>query len=215
MIYPPAPWTLQGYGLQTLQLIDINTARSLVPSELEIVSLLPGKTLGGIYLSSYQSGSFLEYNELIVVAAYVRYQNRLGAWISHIYVDNFTSVAGGREIWGLPKEMAEFTWTAQGVTVTQNGKTLCKLTHKKSPLKTWWRQKISGRAFGKKDNHFLYFQSDFQSSIGLSKAKLDIAPDSPFVGLGLNKPLLTLNLPDLHLIAGKPEILAYKELAEI
>ncbi len=64
MVYPPAPWHLQGYAVQTLQLIDVARVRPLVPSELEIVSLLPGKTLGGIYISSYGLGSVMEYNEL-------------------------------------------------------------------------------------------------------------------------------------------------------
>jgi hypothetical protein len=94
MAYPQAPWTLQGYSLQTLNLIDITAARSLVPSELEIISVWPGKTLGGVYVASYGSGSTLEYNELIVVSAITRYANRFGTWISHIYVDNPDSVAG-------------------------------------------------------------------------------------------------------------------------
>ena len=62
MIYPPAPWKLQGYAIATLQLVDVALVRPLVPSELEIVSLLPGKTLGGIYISSYGLGSIMEYN---------------------------------------------------------------------------------------------------------------------------------------------------------
>ena len=104
MNYPAAPWKLKGYALQTLNLIEVEKARNFVPPELEIVSVLPGKTLGGIYLSAYQSGSILEYNELIVVPGLVRYQNKTATWISHIYVDDEKSVAGGREIWGLPKD---------------------------------------------------------------------------------------------------------------
>jgi hypothetical protein len=215
MTYPPAPWTLQGYGLQTLQLININSSRPFVPSRLEIVSILPGKTLGGIYLSRYQEGSFLEYNELIVVAASVRCQGKVGAWISHIYVDNPTSVAGGREIWGLPKEMAEFMWNDREVVVRQNNTIVCQVTYKKSPLRTWWKQKFSGNGFGQMADNFLYFKSYFESTIGLVKAKLEISPESPFANLGIDKPFLTLNFPDLHLVAGKPEILNSYPLVEV
>ncbi|HEY9821570.1 MAG TPA: acetoacetate decarboxylase family protein, partial [Candidatus Sericytochromatia bacterium] len=105
MTYPPAPWTLQGYAIQSLQLIDIERVRPLIPTEFEIISVLPGKTVGGVYLSYYGSGSVLEYSELIVAAGMVRYSGKIGGWVSHIYVDNADSVAGGREIWGLPKEL--------------------------------------------------------------------------------------------------------------
>ena len=138
MPYPPAPWTLQGYALQTLQLIDIERVRPLIPPEFDIVSVLPGKTLGGVYLSSYGSGSVLEYSELIVNAAIVHYSGKSGGWVSHLYVDSADSVAGGREIWGLPKELAEFTWekgsrTVSGyensVIVRHGEQTLCRLSY--------------------------------------------------------------------------------------
>jgi acetoacetate decarboxylase len=110
MTYPQAPWMLYGYAIQTVHLIDIEKARPLIPKELEIVSIWPGKTLGGVYISSYKSGSVLEYSELIVIPAVVSNSGKIGGWVSHIYVDNSDSVAGGREIWGLPKELAEFSW---------------------------------------------------------------------------------------------------------
>lgn len=129
MAYPPAPWQLQGYAIQTLHLLDIARSRPLVPAELEIISVWPGKTVGGIYLCAYGSGSVLEYNELIVVPAFVQYAGKWGAWISHIYVDNVDSVAGGREIWGLPKEMADFTWQENRVDVRIGDRLLCSLSY--------------------------------------------------------------------------------------
>lgn len=59
MTYPSAPWTLKGYAVQTLQLVDSAQARSFVPPDLDIISVLPGKTLGGVYLTSYRPGSVL------------------------------------------------------------------------------------------------------------------------------------------------------------
>jgi hypothetical protein len=100
MAYPPAPWTLIGYAVQTLQFVDTRQARCFVPSKLRIVSVLPGKTIGGVYLASYGPGSVLEYNELIVAAALTRHAGRSGFWISHIYVDDADSVAGVPQIMG-------------------------------------------------------------------------------------------------------------------
>ncbi|MDJ0732853.1 MAG: acetoacetate decarboxylase family protein [Nostocaceae cyanobacterium] len=209
MTYPPAPWKLQGYAIQTLHLIDIQRVTAFVPSELEIVSLFPGKTLGGIYLSTYVTGSLLEYNELIVVPAFVRYQNQTGAWISHIYVDNEYSVAGGREIWRLPKEMAEFKWDNNQVSVRQNQHQLCQLYYKKGLLSfsTWWRQAFIGNTFGGLGSELLFFQGHFKSQIGLLQANLEIPQESPFVSLSLGQPWLTLNLQNLELLADIPQLL--------
>ncbi|MDJ0620362.1 MAG: acetoacetate decarboxylase family protein [Calothrix sp. MO_192.B10] len=209
MTYPPAPWRLEGYAVQTLHLVDIEQATAFIPSELEIVSLLPGKTLGGIYVSSYEAGSLLSYNELIVVPAFVRYQGQTGAWISHIYVDNEDSVAGGKEIWGLPKEMAEFNWDKGKVSVRQNQCELCQLYYQKGllSLSTWWRQGFRGHAFGGLGSELLFFQSHFKSQISLLKANLEIPQESPFAFLSLGQPWLTLDLQKLELVAGVPELL--------
>ncbi|CAA9227896.1 MAG: FIG00570072: hypothetical protein [uncultured Chloroflexia bacterium] len=110
LAYPSAPWHLQGHAICSSYLLDIPRVMAPFPPELSVVPVLPGKTLGGIYLAVYEAGSVLEYHELIAVSALVRYRRKLGAWVSHIYVDNSYSVAGGREIWGLPKQLAEFTW---------------------------------------------------------------------------------------------------------
>src|SRR5688572_23194128 len=128
MTYPSAPWTLKGFAVQTLQLVDTARARSFVPPDLDIVSVLPGKTLGVVYLASYGPESVLSYNELIVVPALTRYGKNVGFWISHIYVDHPDSMAGGREIWGLPKELAQFTWQMgeqNHVLVRQGEQVLC------------------------------------------------------------------------------------------
>jgi acetoacetate decarboxylase len=127
MSYPPAPWRLQGYGLQTLHLMDIDRVRHLVPAHLQIFSCLPGKTLGSLYVGRYEAESTLNYSELIVVPALIHNQGKVGVWISHIYVDNPDSIVGGREIWGLPKEMAEFEWEDKKAIVRQGDRALCEL----------------------------------------------------------------------------------------
>jgi len=153
MSYPSAPWKLQGYAIASLHLLNIDRVRHLIPSELEIISAWPGKTFGGVYLSYYGSGSVLEYNELIVIPALVAYRGTVGGWVSHIYVDNPDSVAGGREIWGLPKELAEFTWENDNhVSVRQNHILVCSLNYKQP----WfaWQQWLGGSGF----THFLHLE---------------------------------------------------------
>jgi len=64
----------------------------------EIVVIPHGAT-SGLFLATY-TGETLAYHELIVF--------RPGLVVAHIYVDDERSLTGGREIWNLPKELAEF-----------------------------------------------------------------------------------------------------------
>jgi acetoacetate decarboxylase len=215
MVYPTAPWNLQGYAIGTVQLIDVARVRPLVPSELEIISLFPGKTLGGIYISSYGLDSAMEYNELIVVSAIVNYSGKWGAWISHIYVDNPNSVAGGREIWKLPKEIAQFSWEGSEsieikplgyrVNVRQGKSQLCSLSYSQQ---TWSLPlSLSGNVFSANSNNLLYFKGEFQSRIGWIRGELAIPQESPFASINIGQPLLTVACEELRLIANAPEII--------
>jgi acetoacetate decarboxylase len=206
MNYPPAPWQLRGYATQTLNLVDIDRVRRFVPPELDIVAILPGKTIGSIYISEYQLDSVLTYNELIVAPALVRQRTKIGGWISHIYVDNPDSMAGGRAIWGLPKELAEFTRIGRQITVKQQAKTLCRLSYRSnllSDLKI--TPKITVPCFGNLNGNLLYFNNDFQGKVSLVDSNLEIPQSSPFASLNLSTPLLTIDLQDLSLVTGSPE----------
>jgi hypothetical protein len=70
---------------------------------------------GGVMLANYTEGT-LAYHELIVF--------RPGWVVSHISVDSEESMRGGRAIWKLPKELAEFTYSRSYVEVRQDGRTL-------------------------------------------------------------------------------------------
>jgi acetoacetate decarboxylase len=71
---------------------------------------------GGIMLADY-SGGTLSYHELIVFRGLV---------VSHIYVDSPESMRGGREIWRLPKQLAEFDYSRTAVEVRQGGRVLLR-----------------------------------------------------------------------------------------
>ncbi|MBF2067260.1 MAG: acetoacetate decarboxylase family protein [Calothrix sp. C42_A2020_038] len=205
MAYPMAPWNLQGYAVQTVHLIDTKHVRGLIPSEFEIFSVFPGKTVGGLYVSNYQAGSVLEYNELIVIPGLVKYKDKIGGWVSHIYVDNPDSVAGGREIWGLPKELADFTWLDKRVFVQQAGKTVFSLDFNKQ---SWmnWRLTLGWSSFSTKERNILSFPFGFEFNLGLISSKLEVPHSSPFASLNLGAPLLTAWCKNLNLRVDAPQI---------
>ncbi len=206
MTYPAAPWTLKGYALQTLQWVDVSTVRPLIPSPFKIISPWPNQTLGGIYISTYQSGSSLEYNELIISAGLVRYSGEWGGWISHIYVDDEDSVAGGREIWGLPKQLAEFKWEGHNrVTVSQGENILCRLTYTQPS----WSLPLSLTvpAFGYQQGRILHFQNQFNFNLSLIKSQVEIPPESVFYPLNLDRYWFTLYQNALNLVVDQPRTL--------
>ncbi len=209
MNYPPAPWDLRGVAYQNVQLVDCARVRPFVPPNLKLLSVLPGKTVGGLYLASYGAGSTLEYHELIVLAGLVRYSGHFGGWISHIYVDSAASQAGGREVWGLPKELARFTWETGEpgrIVVQKDHVTLCTL-HCRPPqgaLRLWFPWPV----LSLRDARLLAFRGDFTARPSLMRAHWHVPPESPFAALGLGRTRWTFGLDRLRLRANAPHVLA-------
>lgn len=118
--YPAAPWRVAGPGLICPALVPLAAARALVPDDVTVVPVAPGRTLGGFLLARYEGPSTLHYGELLVLPALTRAAGRTGWWISHAYVDSPASLAGGRRMWGVPKDLATFAWRDDGATLTRD-----------------------------------------------------------------------------------------------
>lgn len=185
---PPPPWRLRGRAILLLQQLRIEDARAYVPAALDIAPIAPGKTLGILYLASYETGSTLCYHELIVVPALVRHGLKFGGWISHIYVDEPRSVAGGQQYWALPKELAAFQWSEEGrsrtVLVRQGEDVLCRL----QASRTMGRVKLPvlAPAFSLRNGDLLWFQGRGWGRCSIGSAEVELVPASPFAALGFN-----------------------------
>lgn len=204
--YPAPPWVLRGWGYQTLQGVDIAAVRPVVPSSLRIVPVWPGKTLGGIYVASYEQGSVLQYHELIVCPALVWANGRLGFWISHVYVDDPSSMAGGREVWGLPKELASFEVdehpSGGHMTVKQGERTLCRLSHERA--NRGLRAPALLPAFGQQQGAPLFIVGRVRARISPTRVRVEVPSESPFARLGVDRPRLGVSFGDLTLMAHAP-----------
>ncbi len=205
MSYPSAPWTLKGYAYLTVYPIDISKAEKHIPTGLEIVQTLPGKTIGGVFLGNYGTGSTLTYSELIVVAGLVKQNGKIGSWISHIYVDNPDSIAGGREIWGLPKEDAQFFWqpNEQGsVTVRQGDQILCDYSH------GWqfnlWRQGGQFSSYSQLASDLMIFNSAAVGNLVLVGSRLNVPASSPFAELVDSQPWIAVKAESLEISISEP-----------
>jgi acetoacetate decarboxylase len=95
--YPAAPWQMVG----SLWL-------SLFKLKEDVDELRPKGVYGAAFVS-YEEGSPLTYSELLVARQVGSGQHRKRVTITDIWVDSPASVAGGRELWAIPKGLCDFT----------------------------------------------------------------------------------------------------------
>ncbi len=208
MTYPPSPWQLHGHALQTLHLIDRTHLQSQLAPGLQLIEPWPGKAIATVYLSRYESGSALEYSELII-GTFVHHQQQIGGWVTHIYVDHPDSVAGGREIWGLPKELAEFSWETgdfNQVTVRQGDRLLCAVRYQ--PSFSLLKFPISATAFSFQDSTLFNFDAHFSGRWDWLNAQLNVPANSPFTSLNLGQPWLAVAQQEMQLRVDTPQKVA-------
>lgn len=107
--YPPPPWTMHGEGYFAPYLV--RTSALSLPSGLEVVHRGPF-TIGLLGYVRYEPPSPLCYDELIWMPAFVRAPgfgpHAKGWYVSIMYVNQLDTLAGGREIWKIPKTLARF-----------------------------------------------------------------------------------------------------------
>lgn len=119
--YPPAPWRA------TAQLWA-GLFRADAPATLPVgLTPLIGAHSRVIALIRYLAGSTLVYDELLIGTP-ARIGLHVGVYVEYLYVDSVASLWGGRRIWGLPKELATFTWQGETCRVADSaGKSLVTL----------------------------------------------------------------------------------------
>lgn len=95
--YPAAPWTMVG----SLWLSLFRVAE-------DVDELRPRGVYGAAFVS-YDEGSVLTYSELLVARPIKTEGRGRRVSITDIWVDSPASVAGGRELWAIPKGLCDFT----------------------------------------------------------------------------------------------------------
>lgn len=101
-LYPPPPYNYK--NARAIVLIfqcAPNIKKKYLPSELKSIE----KGLDALIILEYPETSIGPYNECITALNCV-YNNIPGRFIFSIYVDDDVALAAGREIWGIPKKLA-------------------------------------------------------------------------------------------------------------
>ena len=204
--YPPRPWRLRGPFLVAVSAVALDRARAVLPAGVEPLPVAPGRTVGGVVLGLYGERSTLLYAELIAFPALVRRGARSGAWVSHVWVDSEASVAGGREIWALPKRRAEFDWRVErggaSVEVRRDGRRL--LAAGVGIPRALLPVPAHAPVLGPVGGEVLFVVGAGLVRAGVTAAALDVPPESPLAPLGLDRPIAAFaGFADLRLGGGR------------
>jgi hypothetical protein len=180
--FQPPPWQLRGEAVVALKMVRKELVQSLVPPDAHIVSVGPGRTIAVLYLAQYRESPVGEYREIIVAPAIVRWQGRLGAWISHILVDSERSVLAGRCIWALPKELASMQWHWGPRTEVRVDAPELKFQAKVPSPRRFIRLPFAGAALTGRDGMASTFVVHGTARVGVTRATIDLSAD-----VGLDK----------------------------
>ncbi|MFX1344599.1 MAG: acetoacetate decarboxylase family protein [Promethearchaeota archaeon] len=104
-LYPPPPIEYKKARALALVFQCVpNKKKFYLPKELKSIE----GSLDTLLILEYPDTSIGPYNEALLILS-CTYQNKPGVFIYSIYVDDDVALAAGREIWGIPKKIAEIS----------------------------------------------------------------------------------------------------------
>lgn len=206
--YPPEPWYLGG---------DLHVSVFLVPvSALPAAFALPrGRRLlrlgrhaiVGVAAVRYVPGGALEYDELLVSVPTMG-RGGLRVTIPQIWVDSPASKRGGRELWGIPKELAEFARDTTDrrirmrMRMTVDGRTVARLQARRGlPLLPGMRQ-LPLPILQHLDGHRFLSHNRVIGRISGLRAAWRFAADGPLGFLHGRRPVMNVEIHDASIVFG-------------
>lgn len=201
--YPPEPWHLAGQMYLSLWAVPRRSLPPLPPGVRPVT--LAGRAVMGAAWVLYEADSVLRYNE-VLSAVLVRDGLRPRVTITDIWVDSPPSMAGGRELWGIPKELAEFDISREeGLEAAARtaATPLCEASFRpRSTMPGRWP--VAYRVIQQRDGHLRTSPVRSRGKVGLARATWRIAPGSPLRVPAGRPPVLSLILHDFSLSFGHP-----------
>lgn len=117
--FPPEPWRLAAQAYLSVWRVPVRALPRL--SDVVTPLTVGGRALVVTAWIDYTPPGQMRYHELLATVA-VRHGAGIAGSITEIWVDSAASRAGGRELWGIPKELATFDLRF-GPTVTATATT--------------------------------------------------------------------------------------------
>lgn len=197
--YPPQPWDLRGQLHASAFLVPLADLPAEAPPGFQPVRVGNRAVVGTAWVS-YEPGGVLAYSE-VMATLLVRRGHRVMPSIMAIWVDSEASRDGGRALWAIPKELAEFDlvghrWSAaddQGPIATGVVRPRLRLPGR-LPVAFSIAQARNGMA--------VVSPVRSKAGVSLSSATFEANPDGPLGFLARRKPLATFTMHDFRMSFG-------------
>lgn len=205
--FPPEPWQLGGSMLATVWRHDADEVRARVAPYLPAgvtPLVVGGQALVMTAFVRYEPGSVLAYDELLV-AVIGRRGVRPVVTIPQIWVDSPASVAGGRALWGIPKQLASFeqSWgpVISGAATGDDGLPLASARATQGVRLPGWRR-IPLPNGHRLDGRTTFAEVQALGRLHLARATWRIPDGSPLAWLNRGRPSISLALRDMAIRFG-------------
>jgi Acetoacetate decarboxylase (ADC) len=200
--YPPAPWVLRGQA--NFHLLAVRSG-CLPPVPAGFTPLRVGGF--GLVVAGwvdYQGGSILRYGELLAAVA-GRWAGGVSATVTHMWVDSPASRAGGRELWGYPKELASFELaidpSGSARACDPDGVELARGTFA-TLVTSPWRVSIRGGTVQPLDGRLAAVRAILRSQPALGRGSISAPAGSPLAFVNDARTLLSLGMRDFEFTFG-------------
>ncbi|GAA3227957.1 acetoacetate decarboxylase family protein [Dactylosporangium siamense] len=195
--YPPSPWSLRGRMHVSVWAVPLASVPA-VPSAVRPFRLF-GRAFIGTAWVDYQPGGDLSYRELLS-AVLTRDGWRPRVTITHIWVDSVASRDGGRELWGIPKDLASFSLsgTAASALTPDGAIASARLSGRGLPP----RLPVGFRVLQDLAGRLVTTPVRSTARYGPARVAWTIAPDGPLRFLAGRRPLLSFVAADFRMRFG-------------
>jgi hypothetical protein len=190
----PAPWNLKGNGyIFAYKFPKKRSSEQFFHADFLDDPAFSG--FGTVMLVDYHESTAGPYRELLFVPGRFNYKGKKLYSITKIYVSTMESVVNGRENWGIPKELADFTitpagWRKERIIVEKDGELIMDVTLRKFGLPYFVSTRLFPLPLVQKLNKKIYFTKFNGRGKGLLTFAKSITVNSKlFPDITRNRPL--------------------------
>jgi hypothetical protein len=195
--YPAEPWDLHGHAHVGMWLLPRDRTPAPHSPATKVVTVF-GRAVVCAAFFVYEEPSPLTYNE-IMTTVLVRQGWRLRVSITYIWVDSEASRDGGRALWAIPKDLADFDVVPHTSYAAQGIGSLAVKRVRRLP----WALPLAFRIAQDREGTLLVSPVRGRIRFGGTSGRWSFAADGPIGFLAGRKPLLTLAAKPFHLVFGR------------
>lgn len=195
--YPAEPWDLHGHAYVGVWLLPRASAPVPAAPSTKVVTLF-GRTVVCAAFFVYEQPSPLTYDE-IMATVLVRQGWRPRVSITHIWVNSVASRDGGRSLWAIPKDLADFEVRRHSSYAAHGIGSLAVRRVRRLP----WRTPLGFRIAQDRAGTLLVSPVAGRIRMGLATARWTLAADGPLAFLNGRRPVLTIACRPFHLLFGR------------